>query len=51
MSDSIIGLVAIPTIGSIIIMMRPVDETEDKNRVKSLGLIVSMLTLIECMRL
>jgi hypothetical protein len=51
MTDSIVGLVIIPIVGAIIVAILPVDESTDKNRVKSVGRIVSMLTLIESMRL
>ena len=51
MYDTIVGLVGIPIVGSIGIMMLPVNEVEDKERIKTIGLIVTILTLIESMRL
>lgn len=51
MYDSIVGLVGIPVIGAIVIMMLPVNEVEDKVRIKTIGLIVTILTLIESIRL
>jgi NADH-quinone oxidoreductase subunit M len=51
MTDTIAGLVIIPVIGAVVIMILPIDQIEDKNRVKSVGRIVSILTLLESMRL